>query len=129
MPKVQPYFITQPGQIYQTKCQGKSRTSSLQRHNFLTYNTFVTLSISNIISRTLKVVARKTNPKGIWNIVETMKIFCQFKVFAKLIYFRKPFTFTDQILNNRCINNLFAFGLTLICSQLPTNNFFMFYYF
>ena len=78
-------------------------------------------SISNIISRKLKVIARKRNLKGILDIVETMKIFCEFKVLAELTYFRKSFTFKDLILNNRCINNLFAFGVTLICSQLPTN--------
>ena len=50
---------------------------------------------------------------------------------AKLIYFRKSFTFKDLMSNNRWThpNNLFAFGVTLICSQLPTNYIFMFYHF
>ena len=55
MSKPQPNLIIQPGQIYQTECQDKSRTSSLQWHNFLRinkmYNTFITSSISNIVNR------------------------------------------------------------------------------
>ena len=54
MSKPQPNLIIQPGQNYQTECQDMSRTS-LQWHDFLRinkmYNTFITSSISNIISR------------------------------------------------------------------------------
>ena len=54
MSKPQPNLIVQSGQIYQTECQDKSRTSSLQWHNFLRinkmYNTFITSSVSNIIT-------------------------------------------------------------------------------
>ena len=52
MSKSQPHLIIQPRQIYQTECQVKSRTGS---HNFLRinkmYNTFITSSISNVMSR------------------------------------------------------------------------------
>ena len=55
MSKSQPHLIIQQGQIYQTECQVESRTGSIQWHNFLRinkmYNTFITSSISNIISR------------------------------------------------------------------------------
>ena len=77
--KPHPNLVIQPGQIYQTKCQDKNRTSSLQWHNFLRINkmcnTFITSSISNIINK-VKVIVRKTNFRDILHIVETMKIIC-----------------------------------------------------